>query len=309
MPLPRIDVERYSIPDEIKETEFGGWLVYGDVKGYILPWALFLAGNPDTDSRSSSRADIIEALKVELRGADMFSPAWKRALKWFEMIQEGTIPGTSVLELVAIADDRDLLGKLALHLYILNSKSEEDKENIRSACIDFQKQMSFLWLWAGDSGVHEWLLTLGDEMMPVLRSFYGKWVVENKEEVEWVKYLTDLTHIRECYGALEDDFKLWLGVLKTDGVPDKKYLHADVIQNGGDERLSTEAQEIFAWAKSLVSNARALSLDDIWKSERRKLSDMLCQMNLGDLGESESVKREIRKSIIYGLKFKLTDEV
>jgi hypothetical protein len=32
-------------------------------------------------------------------------------------------------------------------------------------------------------------------------------------------------------------------------------------------------------------------------------------MNLGDLGEKESVKREVRKSIIYGLKFKLADEI
>lgn len=134
-------------------------------------------------------------------------------------------------------------------------------------------------------------------------------MVDNKEEKEWVRYLTDPNHIPECYGAFEKDFKTWLEILKTDGVPDKKYLHADVIQNGGDERLSPEAQEIFAWAKSLVPNAKALSADDVWKSERRMLSAMLCQMNIGDLGEKESVKREIRKSIIYGLKFKLADEV
>ncbi|GEM_PF-1742557 len=307
--LPRIDVERYAIPDEMKETGTGGWLIYGDTKGYILPWALFFDSNPDDDSRSSSRAEIIDSLKNDLKNSGMFSPAWKRALKWFEMIQEGTIPGTSILELVAIADDRDLLGKLAFHLYILNCKSEEDKARIKSACIDFQKQMSFLWLWAGDSGAREWLLSLGDDMMPALKSFYGKWVVDNKEEKEWVRYLTDPNHIPECYGAFEKDFKTWLEVLKTDGVPDKKYLHADVIQNGGDERLSPEAQEIFAWAKSLVPNAKALSADDVWKSERRMLSAMLCQMNIGDLGEKESVKREIRKSIIYGLKFKLADEV
>lgn len=307
--FPRIEVERYSIPEEVIKVGLGGWLVFGDAKGYILPRALFMEDNPTYDFRTSSRAEIIESLKGELKDTSMFSPAWRRALKWFEMIQEGTIPGTSILELVAIADDRDLLGKLALHLYILNCKSEEDKARIKSACIDFQKQMSFLWLWAGDSGAREWLLSLGDDMMPALKSFYGKWVVDNKKENEWVKYLTDQNHIPECYDAFKKDFKTWLETLKTDGVPDKKYLHADIIQNGGDERLSPEAQEIFALAKSRVPNAKALSADDVWKSERRILSDMLCEMNLGNMGETESVKREVRKSIIYGLKFKLTDEV
>lgn len=307
--LPRIGVGRYTVPDDIREAGLGGWLVYGEAKGYILPWALFWGHEPDVDSRVSSRAEIIETLKTDLKGSGLFSPVWKRALKWFEMIQEGTIPGTSILELVAIADDRDLLGKLALHLYILHCKSDEDKESIKSACIDFQKQMSFLWLWAGDSGAREWLLSLGEEMLPAIKSFYGKWVVETRDENEWVKYLTDQSHVFECYGALETDFKLWLDLLRIDGIPNKKYLHADVIQNGGDELLSPEAQEIFAWARSMVPNAKSLSADDVWKSERRILSAMLCQMNLGDMGETESVKREVRKSIIYGLKFKLVDEI
>lgn len=307
--LPRKEIERYSIPTEIKEAERDGWLVFGDTKGYVLPWALYFDSNPDNDFRNSSRSVIIESLKDELRGSNMFSPAWRRALKWFEMIQEGTIPGTSILELVAIADERDLLGEFALHLYILNCKTEEDKASIKSACIDFQRQMSFLWLWAGDSGAKDWLHSLGKDMMLSIKSFYGKWVVDNKEEEEWTKYLTDSAHIPECYDAFLNEFKAWLEVLKTDGVPDKKYLHADVIQNGGDERLSPEAQEIFACAKSMVPNVMALSADDVWKSERRMLSAMLSQMNLGDLGENESVKREVRKSIIFGLKFKLADEV
>lgn len=307
--LPQVDSERYSIPDEIVESGLNGWLVFGSTKGYILPKAFFIDNNPDEDSRASSRAEIIETLKVELKDSGMFSPAWKRVLKWFNMIQEGTIPGTSILELVAIADDRDLLGKLALHLYILNCKSEEDKEGIKSACIDFQKQMSFLWLWAGDSGTKDYLFSLKDEKTALLRSFYGKWVVDNKEESEWINYLSDPSRIPECYGALENDFKAWLGKLQQEGIPDKKYLHADVRQNGGDERLSPEAQEIFGCTKGMIPNIKALSADDVWKSERRILSEMLQQMNLGDLGEKESVKREVRKSIIYGLKFKLADEI
>lgn len=307
--LPRIDIERYSIPSEIKEAGQGGWLIYGNIKGYILPWALFPDSNPGGDYRSSSRSEIIRALKCELKESSMFSSAWNRALKWFEMIQEGTIPGTSILELVAIADDRDLLGKFALHLYILNCKSDEDKNRIMSACIDYQKQMSFLWLWAGDSGTRRSLMSLESDRMLVLQPFYAKWVIDNKEESEWTWYHTHLTHIPECYGAFEKDFKSWLDVLKLVCVPDKKYLNADVIQNGGDECLSPAAQTIFAEARSMIPNANTLTLDELWKSERRMLSEMLCQMNLGDLGETESVKREVRKSIIYGLKFKLTNEV
>lgn len=312
--LPRIDIERYSIPAGIKEAGQGGWLVFGDIKGYVLPWALFVDSNPDNDFRSSSRVEIIESLKNELNSSGLFSPAWRRALKWFEMIQNGYIPGTSILELVAIADDRDLLGKLALHLYILNCKTEEDKVSIKSACIDFQKQMSFLWLWAGDSGAKEWLLSLGNDMMPFIKSFYGKWVVDNKEEIEWVKYFTDPTHIPECFDAFVKEFKTWLEILKTDGVPDKKYLHADVRQNGGDECLSPEAQQIFRNVREQFGIRNAFG-DETWKMERRKLSGMLSMMNLGyimeisGVAESESVKREIRKSVIYGLKFKLADEV
>lgn len=307
--LPRIAAERYSIPNEIKEARLGAWLVYGNTKGYILPWALFEQSNPNEDSRSSSRSEIIKTLKDDLRRTNMFSPVWKRALKWFEKIQEGMIPGTSILELVAIADDRDLLGKLALHLYILNCKSDEDKTNIKSTCINFQKQMSFLWLWAGDSGVNTWLHGISDDMKYAIRPFYGKWVVKNIEETKWVNYLKDLTHIHECYDAFKDDYMAWLSGLKQDSIPDKKYLNADVLQNGGDERMSQAAQQFFREVRTLVPNANTLSADDLWKSERRKFSEMLCQMNLGDMIESESVKREIRKSIIYGLKFKLTNEI
>ena len=106
---------------------------------------------------------------------------------------------------------------------------------------------------------------------------------------------------------LPKPFKKWFKELRENGLPDQKYIYVDVHQNGGDEILSEGARFWFTVAQSQVpGNYKG---DDLWKMERRKLSEMLKSMDIGGLADSEPVREEIKKSIIYGLKFKLTDEV
>ena len=74
--------------------------------------------------------------------------------------------------------------------------------------------------------------------------------------------------------------------------------------------LSDEAQEIFRQVRMMSPQiARLAGGDEGWIAERDHLSEMFSVMNFGDFGSNERVKTELKKTIIYGLKFKYNDEI
>ncbi len=316
--LPRIEGKAgcYSIPDAILRNPDTKWLVYGSVKGYVLPKSL----NPDwineEGAQGSTREEVLADIKAELKAAGFFDGPWERALRWFDIIQDGLIPGSSILELVAIADDRELMAKFALQLYIRNCRSTEALDETTASLIDFQTQMSTLWIWAADSlDIPGWIgsdAAALEKVSPLLMLPYVTWVLE-KDGADGAQHLDASSEgfaekFREYLGTvLPKQFKKWFKELRENGLPDQKYIYVDVHQNGGDEILSEGARFWFTVAQSQVpGNYKG---DDLWKMERRKLSEMLKSMDIGGLADSEPVREEIKKSIIYGLKFKLTDEV
>lgn len=74
--------------------------------------------------------------------------------------------------------------------------------------------------------------------------------------------------------------------------------------------LSDEAQEIFRQVRMMSPKiARLAGGDEGWIAERYYLSDIFSAANFGDFGSNERVKTELKKTIIYGLKFKYNDEI
>lgn len=315
--LPRSEEtpEHYLIPEEILSSANHSWLIFGNIKGYVLPKALYLHDDNDDESPKMSRTEILSDLKTSLNESNLFSPPWKRALTWFDNIQRWMIPGSSVLELVAIADDADLLCKFALHLYLQHCASPEDLESLRPSLTDFQRQLYFIWGWAhfSETKTEEWLDKAWDEVTGYLRPFYITWVTREHND-EFMEYLTDERRMKECQGALISRFKEWMDGLVKLSTPKIKYQFADSNQNGGDDTLSLKAQQLFADIRDEMGR-RAIRVDrmtpnELWKRERWFLAHKLCkEMNLGDLGEDEDVKTEIKKTTIFGLLFDPGHEV
>ena len=304
----------YTLPSIIDNTPSDySWLVYGDTKGYILPLSVCPYREMSDDERALNRETIAERLKCELKQSKLFSEDWHRALAWFRIIQDGRIPASSVLELVSIADDRDLLELFAFHLYLLSVSSEETDEDIRASMLEFQQQMSFLWKWAGETSLsRERLNELYADSPEVFNAYYKKWVKTTKQDDidAMLDYLLDTSHIPECLEQAIKDFHVWLGRIKEEGIPEQRLLHPDINNNGGDEVLSDEAQEIFRQVRMMSPKiARLAGGDEGWIAERYHLSEMFSVMNFGDFGSNERVKTELKKTIIYGLKFKYNDEI
>lgn len=318
IPLTRQDdnPDCFTIPNDILESDYRSWLVFGNIKGYVLPRAFNLPEDDETKQKPS-RSELLSNLKSEMKEAPLFSPVWKRALAWFDNIQRWMIPGSSVLELVALADDSELLGKFLLHLFLFHCKDEEELENIKPALLEFQRQLYFLWNWARIriEDTEKWLDESWSVISPLILRTYTDWVLSNHDDSEWMDFLqiTD-GHVNEYRDYLIEQYHLWLKGLFTISPPKKEYEYVDLNQNGGDETLSEEAQQVFACIRNEMTQANMnvgnMTQNELWKKERLFLAQKLSQyMNLGDLGESERVKTEIKKTIIYGLKFKLNDEI
>ena len=317
---------RYVLPDEILSSEKRFWFIYGAQMGHFLPCLINLdemqeenTEYPDPveleNRRKRFRRDKLKSIQEELLTAPIFSSAWERAIDWYNRLPDGCVPGTSVLELVAISDNRDLMCKFALQMYILNCNDEYELELLKSSLIDFQRQMSFLWIWAA-SDYGNFAENLSDE--------YVNKIILNADvsnELK-LKYLQQHKYSE----VLSKSFHLWFETLRKQGVP-KQTLENPDINNMGDRLFSAEARKVFNMMKkngNLFNMPRTGNPNDDWIQIRRTFSNILECTDLNSILDillkatgafnvtddenlivaDEYVRREIRKNIIYGLKFK-----
>ena len=312
--LDKTGDNKYTLPaitDSILSDNL--WLVYGDTKGYILPLSVCPGHEMSDEERSHNRESIAAKLKGELKQSKLFSENWRRVLAWFHIIQDGRIPASSVLELVSVADDRELLEIFAFHLFLQSASSDDAEEDIRASMLEFQQQLSFLWKWAGETSLNQdRLKQLYTDSPDVFTAYYKKWVKTTKKDDldAMLDYLLDTSHIPECLNQAIRDFHLWITSVKEEGVPEQRLLHPDINNNGGDEVLSDEVQEIFQQVRTISPKiARLDGTDEGWIAERYYLSEMFSVTNFGDFGSNEKVKTELRKTIICGLKYKYDNEI
>ena len=293
----------YFLPEAITDSEHKKWLIYGKLRGYILPFAIDTQEILDIDTRNNFRANKIESLKKEFLAASISDNIWKRAITWYKRLPLGRIPGTSILELVAIADDNMLIKKFALHLWLDALNRNESLDTLKESLIEFSEQMSFLWSWVSKESIIEYGrdFLIADESL--FLKLYYTWVLSLPDDSDRKHNLLTNPDLRNAESLLSE-FEEWLTVVKREGLPHQSLEHPDLNSNG-DGLISQAAREQFENIRNTINNWSNLSPNELWIQERYKLSYIFQEMmNFGNINGNEEVKREIRKSIINGLTYR-----
>ena len=292
----------YLLPDIITNSAYSRWLIYGRLRGYVLPFAIDTKEELDRGRRDGFRANKIDELKHEFLSAPIFDSIWKRAIDWYKRLPLGRIPGTSILELVAIADDNMLIKKFALHLWFDTLNRNESMDTLKASLIEFSEQMSFLWAWVTNESIIDFAIDYLNADNSQLLKYYYTWVLSLPDDSSKKQYL--LTNpAQKSAEFLLSEFQEWLNIVIQDGMPRQNLEYPDVNTNG-DGLISREAKEHFACVRETISNWKNLSPNELWIQERHMLSNIFqAVLNFGDIDGNENIKREIRKSIITGLTY------
>ena len=292
----------YLLPDIITNSAYSRWLIYGRLRGYVLPFAIDTKEELDRGRRDGFRANKINELKHEFLSAPIFDSIWKRAIDWYKRLPLGRIPGTSILELVAIADDNMLIKKFALHLWFDTLNRNESMDTLKASLIEFSEQMSFLWAWVTNESIIDFAIDYLNADNSQLLKYYYTWVLSLPDDSSKKQYL--LTNpAQKSAEFLLSEFQEWLNIVIQDGMPRQNLEYPDVNTNG-DGLISREAKEHFGCVRETISNWKNLSPNELWIQERHMLSNIFqAVLNFGDIDGNENIKREIRKSIITGLTY------
>ena len=289
---------KFVISDEMKNYPQKQWLIYGDLQGLVLPKLIDLGCTLSNEDRANLKRDNIERFKVTLKEDTMFGGQWAQAFDWYDLIFRGNIPGSSMLTLVAISDDQELLSKFAIQLFIKNYKSLH--EGLAENMLEFQRQMEFLWAW-----VHINDIDLGgfvDFKQPYLVDYYNEWELQhNPDNFISIENQTE-EQLGNCRHQLIDDFDAWFKDLKEKSIPQP--LYSDPQLNAlGDGLQTKQARDFF----NQIPVDNVLPPYQKWISQRHRFHEMANHIDIFDLACNPSVKKEIHRSIIYGLKFEYNE--
>lgn len=308
----------YDLPAEITNGEHAKWLIYGKLRGYVLPFAIDLTQTLNEDQRNDERALKLRDIKRELIKAPIFSPIWRRAINWYKRLPFGRIPGTSILELVAVADDKTLIKKFALQLWLEAIEQKGSMDSLIASLTDFSEQMSFIWNWIDKAPINDFVKPYYSENA-VFQTHYYRWALSLSDDNPEYKKERVLNPTL-CY--LMEGFEEWVNKLKEYSYPKAVFENPDTNSYGNGiftreandelERLKQMASLIYKDKfKKLYDPKYKITKDEQWIIERYIFSDMYSKwINFGGDDEedalSENAKREIRKNIILGLTYKKT---
>lgn len=315
----------YILPIEMFSSPYDHWLVYGDRQGYILPTSVKMAATDvqeeytETNNREATRADKLREIKECLLNEPMFSESWKKALNWYKMLPQGCIPGTSILELVAIADDSTLPMKFALHLWVdaLHSISRvrESIEYLECSLNDFSKEMSFLWSWCAIPSLEE-MNRLTNEIFKCqensLEKCYLSWTLTLPTEV--FNEAPDL--IKPDKTNLSMAFIAWISQIRENNRPSRTQRDPDVNNHGRNQDhpvvmglSSNIAMNYFTQKFNEGRFNQNLSPNDQWISVRQYCDNKFKDEGIDTLPGDEHTRREIRKSVINGLRYMTQEQI
>ncbi len=296
--ISAVEKNKYVIPDEMKNGGYDQWLIYGNLQGLIWPkrW-----GRNNTNPRQQE-SEIRKKIKESLSNACLFSSEWQSAIKWYEMIHEGCIPAKSMQTMNAIADSPDLLIKLALHIYITNFNrmmyDNSAYDGVMENLLEFQRQMGFLWSWVHcNIDLNEFLCSNTIVDADSLKHYYQIWESENCQGNHIPMENQSEENIKKCKLQLVNDFKDWFRRLKDKSNP--SVIYSSPTKPWPD--LGQEAKDFFS---TIIVD------DNVWGDrkficQRKKAHEILSEKNIWEIIQDYDVRKEICRSIIYGLKFKL----
>ena len=314
--LIKVDENNYILPPEMYSSSYNHWLVYGDRQGYILPISVKTVASEiqeqcegpvaDLNANEATRADKLAEIKECLLNDPMFSESWKKAIKWYKMLPQGCIPGTSVLELVAIADEWTLPIKLALHLWVDALCSprtvKESLDYLKFSLNDFRKQMSFLWKWCrlpSGEEINELAKELFESGEINLEQCYFGWLLTQPFDM----LQANPERVNPDGAVLLNAFMEWIDIIRTETQPTPMLIDPD-INNHGDGLVSNDARNYFNQMVNTNPQIERLPLNDQWITVRHNCDQMFQVMDFGIMPGNEHVRREIRQSVINGLRYR-----
>ena len=289
----------YFLPSSITQSDYTKWLVYGKLRGYILPFAIDVTQDLTPDTRDDLRANTIKSLKGEFLNAPISDPIWNRAIQWYNRLPLGRIPGTSILDLVAISDDNMLIKKFALHLWLDALYKKESLETLKASLIEFSEQMSFLWSWSSKSSIIDYVSGLFKSNSTLFEQLFYTWVLSIEDQRRQLELLSSPTS--KSPTTLIEGFEDWFEDLVIQGHPEAKYDFPDEFD---ENSLSKDAKNEFEfWRNFFKIPEHPTKI--AWIQVRYKISEMLSgTLNFGETDYNEKTNCEIRKSIISGLSYK-----
>lgn len=314
------DSGQYDLQKALGDKTYDKWLIYGNLRGYILPKMFDIAeDNTIKKQPGEKRRTYLENASSELQQAICFDEIWLRTISWFNLLANGQIPGSSILELVAISEDRKLLTKFALQYALFTGLNGDNLGTTESSFLEFQRQMAISWDWSeapDRDRAQTFIATCQiDRLINFVKPQYYNWVIEKKSQDTGLSdyYLNMDNHIKEFIDDFASQFSVWFSIFRQNCSTKDVLQHPDTNAYSNTEFEGVthpEAQRAFkTFGKSLGN----LSNDAKWIKERQSFNDVLKKENLSDyldrqgIEHNEYIRQEIRKSILYGLKFRNED--
>jgi hypothetical protein len=103
--------------------------------------------------------------------------------------------------------------------------------------------------------------------------------------------------------VLLNAFVEWIDIIRTETQPIPNLTDPD-LNNHGDGLVSNEAINYFNQMVNTNPQIERLPLNDQWISVRHNCDQMFQVMDFGVMPGNEHVRREIRQSVINGLRYK-----
>lgn len=203
------NVDAYVLPDSVKD--WGDIIVSGYSKGRVRPMLAKYGmehSEASPEERVKKREDALERLKQSFAVAKMGDELWKRSICWFERINKDQDPTSSILELVAISQNYELLIQFLFQLYVQKDANKIDDVCLREYLRKFSTDLDIQW---------HWLIPYIEYTLPTVYRFssdvflnetYVLWAITQPNVMDLIASIEaqKVDHIM----TLVDKFKEWL---------------------------------------------------------------------------------------------------
>lgn len=207
--------EVYRLPEEIQS--WGKTMLVGRTRGRICPMLVDLTTELTGEDRLNIRENAINSINQELQSSKLGDATWQRILGWFDIIKEGDVPASSLLEMKCIEKRQDYLLYLAFQLFA-KCNDEDEKAVLAEQLNALSKYLSFQWFWAASAinGIVAILYQfMGNPMSRACQEMYIKWALKQGEKAtEYLSNLQNEEKYNECFGdcfmTLVGAFSIWM---------------------------------------------------------------------------------------------------
>lgn len=216
---PHVELSYYNDSGFVLPEEVLSWdkiLVTAKTKGRVLPALVIPSCTQTLEERREARKEYISRITTEIAGAKLGGETWNRIVEWFNLIQEESIPASSILELYCLAKDGNSLLTLAFQLY-LKCKGDEDRDTLMGQLLSMGTDLAFQWYWIRPfcENIFVALNEVIDWESPFLKTLYVDWAISHQHDLGEVMFdISDdnvfFEKVTACLTEVLGEFKAWL---------------------------------------------------------------------------------------------------